>query len=391
MNQPLISVLIFLSGFIFAPEFRTTTHVESMNDEDVGKTASTGPRIQAAILLDVSNSMDGLIAQAKNELWGIVKVLAKVRCNGTAPPIEIALYEYGRPENDPKDGFVKQISPFTNDLDKLYQLLSGLNTHGGDEYCGHVMYNSLTQLNWDSSPSSYKVIFIAGNESFLQGDIPFSKACDEAKKRGVIVNTIFCGNRERGIYENWNLGSECGDGSFTNIDQDAKEISVPTPYDTTLISLKKKLNQTYIPYGANGREYLAAMLSPDTIVAVDANDASKVMRYIVVKSDKNLNNHFQWDLVDAMERDSTFIEKVELKTLPDSLQNKSRPQLKRIVRAKSEERKSIRSEITNVTSKQDDFIVKQKAKSNIQDPKTLGSEIERIVREQVGRFKMKIE
>jgi hypothetical protein len=390
MNQP-ITIAIFLSAFIFTPELRSPANAKSIKGEDVRRTVNTGPRIQAAILLDVSNSMDGLIAQAKNELWGMVKILAKVRCNGSAPPIEIALYEYGRPENDPRDGFVKQISPFTNDLDKLYYMLSGLSTHGGDEYCGHVMYNSLTQLNWDSSSSSYKVIFIAGNESFLQGDIPFTKACEEAKKKGVIVNTIFCGDKERGIYESWNLGAECGDGSYTNIDQDAKEISIPTPYDTTLITLKKKLNQTYIPYGDHGSEYLAAMLAPDTIAAVDANDPGKVMRYIVVKSDKNLNNHFQWDLVDAMERDNAFVEKVDLKTLPDSLQNKSRAQLKRIVQSKADERKSIRNAINSVTSKQDDFIAKEKAKANIHDPKTLGLEIERMVREQIGRFKMKIE
>jgi hypothetical protein len=391
MNQPPITIAIFLSALIFTSESGIGQHTKSIKRQEVHEIVKTEAKIQAAILLDVSNSMDGLIAQAKNELWGMVKVLAKVRCNGSAPPIEIALYEYGRPENDPKDGFVKQISPFTNDLDRLYYMLSGLDTHGGDEFCGHVMYNSLTQLNWDTSSSSYKVIFIAGNESFLQGDIPFTKACDEAKKRGVIVNTIFCGDKERGIYENWNLGAECGAGSYTNIDQDAKEISIPTPYDTTLITLKKKLNQTYLPYGTHGSEYLAAMLAPDTLAAVDANDPTKVMRYIVVKSDKNLNNHFQWDLVDAMERDSTFVEKVDLKTLPDSLQNKSRAQLKRIVRAKADERKSIRNEINNVTSKQDDFIAQKKAKANIHDPKTLGSEIERIVREQVGRFKMEIE
>ncbi|HEY5771312.1 MAG TPA: hypothetical protein VIS75_01740, partial [Chitinophagaceae bacterium] len=35
------------------------------------------PKIQAAILLDVSNSMDGLIGQAKNQLWNMVSVLSK--------------------------------------------------------------------------------------------------------------------------------------------------------------------------------------------------------------------------------------------------------------------------------------------------------------------------
>ena len=53
------------------------------------------PRVQLAILLDTSNSMDGLIAQAKTELWTIVNKLAKSKRKGLRPRLEVALYEYG--------------------------------------------------------------------------------------------------------------------------------------------------------------------------------------------------------------------------------------------------------------------------------------------------------
>src|SRR5688572_27352170 len=59
----------------------------------------TAPKIQVAILLDVSNSMDGLIEQAKAQLWNMVSVMGKATCNDAVPNIEIALYEYGRPDN----------------------------------------------------------------------------------------------------------------------------------------------------------------------------------------------------------------------------------------------------------------------------------------------------
>src|SRR4051794_14027814 len=60
-----------------------------------------GPKIQAAILLDVSSSMNGLIDQAKAQLWNMVSVMGRVKCENGIPKIEIALYEYGRSENDP--------------------------------------------------------------------------------------------------------------------------------------------------------------------------------------------------------------------------------------------------------------------------------------------------
>src|SRR6188508_3121262 len=68
-------------------------------------------KIQVAILLDVSGSMDGLIEQAKAQLWNMVNTLGKAECDGSiAPQIEIALYEYGRSTNDVKAGYVKLIN-----------------------------------------------------------------------------------------------------------------------------------------------------------------------------------------------------------------------------------------------------------------------------------------
>jgi len=148
------------------------------------KTADTIPKIQAAILLDVSGSMDGLIEQAKAQLWNMVTVMGKAKCNAGTPSIEIALYEYGRSTNDAKAGYIKQISPFTSDLDQLSQELFKLTINGSEEYCGQVIYTSLNELRWDTSSSSYKVIFIAGNEDFLQGSLHYTKACGLANKRG---------------------------------------------------------------------------------------------------------------------------------------------------------------------------------------------------------------
>ena len=56
--------------------------------------AVAGAKIQAAILLDVSGSMNGLIEQAKAQLWTMVSTMGRVQCNGVTPQIEIALYEY---------------------------------------------------------------------------------------------------------------------------------------------------------------------------------------------------------------------------------------------------------------------------------------------------------
>ncbi|MEO7982671.1 MAG: hypothetical protein ABI688_01190 [Bacteroidota bacterium] len=346
-------------------------------------------KIQAAILLDVSNSMDGLIEQAKSQLWNMAIILDKVRCGDDIPKVEIALYEYGRRSNESINGYVKQISAFTTNLDLLFQKLNDLNTNGGDEYCGHAINSALDELDWDNSALNYKVIFIAGNEDFFQGDISYIDACKKAKMKGVIVNTIFCGDKTKGISEGWNLGADCSNGSFSNIDQTALPDQTRTPYDSIIVSLNNKLNDTYVPFGIKGEDNIAAVMKMDTMATSDISDPSKIIGYIVVKSNNRLNDKSKWDLAAAIEKDSTILERINADFLPDDMKNKSLPEIKKLVKIKSAERDAIRQEIEKNAANRANFIKEERVRLNIIDTPTLKTEIERIVSEQVARFNMK--
>lgn len=346
-------------------------------------------KIQAAILLDVSGSMDGLIEQAKAQLWNMVSVMGRAKCENGNPKIEIALYEYGRTTNERNKGYIKQISPFTADLDKLSAELFKLTTNGGDEYCGQVIYTSLNELGWDKGKDHYKVIFIAGNEDFLQGTVTYTRACEEARKKGVIVNTIYCGNREQGIREHWNLAGECGSGSFTHIDQNAKFIDIPTPYDSVLFSLNTQLNNTYIHYGRDGERAYEQQAGVDKLNAGISREVAA--KRVSVKGRNSLYNNASWDLIDAVKADSTILEKVELKTLPASLRNKSRAEIENVVRQKSLERILIQQRIAGLSVEREGYVARERIKIAGEKTSTLESEIERIIRDQAKRFNMKIE
>ena len=353
------------------------------------QTRATKPKIQVAVLLDVSNSMDGLIEQAKAQLWNMVSVMGKAKCNDVSPDIEIALYEYGRDSNDPNAGYIKQVSPFSTDMDVLSQQLFKLTTFGGSEFCGQVIHTSLDELKWDSSSSNYKVIFIAGNEDFLQGSVSYTKACEAAKKKGVIVNTIYCGDRMQGIREHWNLGAECGNGSFTNINSNARPVDIPTPYDTTLIVLNEKLNKTYLYYGGDGKEKLALQAEMD--VSNAKIGGSVAAKRASVKGNRSLYDNSGWDLVDAYEKDKSIIQKVDMKTLPDTLKNKSRSELEKIVDNNNKQRSSIQLEIASTSAKRETFIAEERTRTAGTNTATLETEVEKIIKEQVRRYNMVIE
>ena len=64
--------------------------------------------IRVALLLDTSNSMDGLIDQAKAQLWEIVNELSYAKCRSKQPNLEIALYEYGNDKLNSKSGYLRK-------------------------------------------------------------------------------------------------------------------------------------------------------------------------------------------------------------------------------------------------------------------------------------------
>jgi hypothetical protein len=371
--------------FAFTPFIQSNTTATSKTDT---KPYLEG-KIQVAILLDVSGSMDGLIEQAKSQLWNMVSVMGKATCNGKAPQIEIALYEYGRSTNEITNGYVKQISPFTTDLDKLSKDLFSLTTNGGDEYCGQAIFTSLSELKWDASAFSYKVIFIAGNEDFLQGKLHYTRACSAAQQKGVIVNTIFCGDKREGIRLNWRLGDRCGDGNFTNIDHNEKELDIPTPFDTTIYVLNQELNATYVHYGAGGAAKYADQASMD--MNYFSMNKSVAAKRVGVKSKGTLYKNAGWDLIDAYAADSLAVERTDRSTLPKELRNKTTAEIKKVVTEKQKERSAIQKKIGEVSIKREAYIAAEKSRTGVKTGSTLETEIEKMIRQQAKRFNMIIE
>ncbi len=126
-------------------------------------------KIQVALLLDTSNSMDGLIDQAKSQIWKMVNRLAAAKKNDEATDIEIALFEYGNDNLEMGEGYVRMVNSLTSDMDAISEKLFALKTKGGSEYCGWVIGDAVANLKWSDDNDDMKLIIIAGNEPFDQG------------------------------------------------------------------------------------------------------------------------------------------------------------------------------------------------------------------------------
>ena len=317
-------------------------------------------KIQLAILFDGSNSMDGLIDQAKSRIWNIVNEVSSYKSNGQNVTLEIALYEYGNTAFSPSSNYIKQLVPLTSDLDLISQNLFGIKTNGGEEYCGAVISQSINDLGWSKNPSDLKMIYIAGNEPFNQGPIDYKSVMKNAKEKSIYINTIYCGPYNQGKTEFWFDGAQEGNGDYFAIDSDQKIQQIVTPYDTEINSYNDSLNKTYIGYGSMGNDKKMNQSKQDENAASAA--PSILVERTIVKSKKSYNNA-SWDLVDAVELDGKDISEIKEEELPEDFKGKSNEEKKKMIEQKVQERDKYQQKINQLAVKRNEFIEKEKLKS----------------------------
>ena len=336
-------------------------------------------RIQIALLLDTSNSMDGLISQAKSQLWTLVNELGDGKKNGETPIIELALYEYGNSNISVSKGYIRQVLSLTTDLDDVSEKLFALSTNGGQEFAGEVLTKSLDELEWSSGKDDMKLIIIAGNEPFTQGTVTWQSACERAKSGGVIIDTIHCGDADTGMRTGWKEAADCAGGIYMTINQDEKYVHIPSPWDDELIDLNKKLNTTYIGYGSRGRELKSRQAVQDSNAA-SMNKGAEISR-LMTKSKANYAND-SWDIIDAYKKDKGTVMEMEEEALPDELKGKSAEEREVFIQAKQTERTEIQKKIAELGKQQKEFVTEKR--KEMADTKTLDNVMVTAVRKQAS-------
>jgi TolB-like protein len=342
--------------------------------------------VQLAILLDTSNSMDGLINQARTQIWKIVNELSGSEKGGAGPDLQVALYEYGNDSLKADEGHIRLVLPFTSDLDHLSEKLFSLKTNGGQEYCGWVLREAVRNLQWDARDDVYKAVFIAGNEPFTQGPVDFRASAAEAAKKGVFVNTIFCGSRQEGVATQWKAGAELGNGDFSNIDQNVQVAAVSAPQDAEIERLGRELNATFIPYGAKGMEGQKKQMEMDAAMAAPAAAAQgAATQRAMFKASSQYNSSASWDLVEALGSGRVREDDLKKEELPADLRAMKTEERAAFVRKQADERKRIQARIQELGSERARFVAEKEKQAASQGSRTLDAAVIGSVRSQAAK------
>ncbi len=310
------------------------------------------PKIQIAILLDTSGSMDGLITQTREQLWRMVTAFSSATRDGQRPQLQLALYHYGNDGISAKAHHVQQLMPLTTDLDAISEALFRLKTNGGNEYCGAAISHAVAELQWSDNPKDLKLIYIAGNEPFNQGPVAFAGAMRTAISRGIAVNTIYAGTQSAGVNEGWASAAKLADGQYLAIDSNRAIARVDAPQDAELARLSAELNSTYVAYGPKGRAGVERQAAQDS--TAKSVSGSTVAQRASAKSSGFYRNA-DWDLVD-MKKEGKSISSLKPAELPAEMANMSAPEKEAYVEQKQQAREALNKKIAALSAAREQHV-----------------------------------
>ncbi len=354
--QATAPVTVTTTNVVAAPAPAPTPTVVSVKELPRDEVQDT---VQIALLLDTSSSMDGLINQARSHLWKMVDDMGKmtrvVDGKTRGVKIELALYEYGNDTLSSKTGFIRQVLPFTTDLDRVSEKLYGLFTNGGSEYVGQAIQTSVKSLKWTSDSNAMRFVFVAGNEEFDQGPISAANAMKAAADHDINVQLIFAGNDE----PTWRSAAKLAKSDLVTIDQNNVAQYVPSPQDAAILQLGNELNQTYIAYGDEGTASIARQSSAD---ASSAKMSPKVALERAQLKGKKAYKNANWDVVDAVENDRKFLEQASDDKLPEVMRGKTVAEKQQIVAANAAKRAELQANIAKLEAERTAFLEAERAK-----------------------------
>lgn len=326
---------------------------------------STGPVVAAmkssraidlVICLDVSGSMSGLINAARQNLWSIVNDMATLT---PQPELRVALLTYGSPSYGADTGFVSIQTELTTDLDLVSQKLFALSTSGGKEYVARVVKRSLDDLKWSSDSHALKLIFVCGNEPATQDpEFDAMQMASTAIGKGVLVNTIYCGNQQKPEADGWRQVARMADGKFAAIEQNQIAV-IETPFDKQLMDLSAQLNTTYLTFGSNGSGWAKNQIEQDRN-ALSLNSAAAAQRCVTKGSSLYYNPSF--DLCDAIKNPEFKLATVKKELLPKELQGMTVVQLTAHVEVTSKKRSGIQKKVAEIGRKRDAYVLAERKK-----------------------------
>jgi Mg-chelatase subunit ChlD len=363
----LVAISLFMIGMSTCaqPGNLNLENYQFSNVQINGANAPAKPaKIQIVFCLDVTGSMGGLIATAKQKIWSIASTVLQTE---PKPELQLGLVFY----RDRGDDFVTKILPFTQDVDSLYAKLMDMAAGGGGdspESVNKALFDAVNNFQWYEDTSVYKAVFLVGDcppHMDYANDVKYPETCRKAVKNDIVINTLRMGNCA-GAAQHWQEIATITGGDYISVDQSANGYVTTTPYDAEIARLQNTIDNTVVFYGTittrTSKEFSKAQANKiykEGKVNENASRAeyktSKGIRY---------DTYYKHDLVTDYSNGNIRPDTIKTEMLPDTLKKMTVVQRTEYVVKMKQTRDTASAQLKSYVEKRNTYI-KNKAAEDV--------------------------
>lgn len=316
-------------------------------------------KVEVVFVLDTTGSMAGLINAAKEKIWSIAASMAQAT---PAPEISMGLVAY----RDRGDAYVTRVVDLSTDLDSMYATLMEFAAEGGGdtpESVNQALYDAVHAMSWSDDPGSYKVIFLVGDappHMDYQDDPKYPEIVAAAVAKGIVINTIQCGNLTE-TAPHWQRIAALGKGRYFQVEQAGSALVIETPYDQRIAELAAELDATRLYYGtAAERSAMEQKLAATAKLHELASSAAQARRGVFNASTSGAANFIGGqDLVHDVVSGSVELETLSPAELPPALAELPPAERRRLVDETAARREALQRQIRELAAQRDAFIAER--------------------------------
>ncbi len=313
------------------------------------------PRMEVVFVLDTTGSMSGMIAGAKQKVWAIAN---KLKSAQPTPDIRFGLVGY----RDRGDEYVTKVFGLNANLDQVYNNLYAFQAQGGGdepESVNEALYRAVRDLQWSTDPRVLRVIFLVGDARphlDYQDDVNYRKTCRLANRKGILINTLQCGNLD-GTEQVWREVASLTNGTYASILQNGGSQNITTAYDEEIMRLNLKLDSTVILFGSKAEQANAA--ENKALLSRMAPEAVADRSSFLGKGEAGAVMSGKGDLVVEVMNGRQQIDSLDVKQLDPKLQAMPEKERKELIVKKVAERRALQTELAKLVGRRDADVAKK--------------------------------
>jgi Mg-chelatase subunit ChlD len=347
------------------------------------------PKVDVVFVLDTTGSMSGLIQTAKEKIWSIASTMASAQ---QTPEIRIGLVGY----RDRGDAYVTKVIDLSDDLDSVYSALMDFQADGGGdspESVNKALYDAVHNMSWSQSENAYQAVFLVGDAPphMDYNEIRYPEIIAAAQKKGIVINTIQCGDMPSTISP-WTQMASLGQGNFFQVEQAGSAVAYASPFDKEIAELSVRLDDTRLYYGGEKEKLRAeAKIAATDKLHAGASVESRARRGVFNSAAGGRKNMLgENELVDAVISGDVKLDDIEEAHLPAAMVVMAPEEQKAHIEELAVERSQIKSQILQLAADRDEYIAKKvEADGGAKD--SLDVLLYEAVKEQAGKAGLEYE